>query len=65
MHGRSAIPHPTPDGRPQCSRLIATNPNGVNQKLLFLRTAFQHMIRTFVPNHLVTPFDWEIAMLKL
>src|ERR1700679_4380298 len=62
---RSRNPHPTPNRRPQCSRLIATNLNGVNQKLLFFRTAFQHMIQTAVRYHPVTAFDWGIKMLIL
>jgi hypothetical protein len=47
MHGQVRNTHPTPNGRPQCSRLIAIIRNGVNQKILFFQTAFQYMIRTY------------------
>src|SRR5580692_3259860 len=57
---RSAISEPTPNRRPQCSRHLATIMNGVNQKLLFFRTAFQHMIQVSVPNGLATAIYWEI-----
>src|ERR1700723_3423716 len=62
---RSGNPHPTPNRRPQCSRLIATNLNGVNQKLLFFRTAFQHMIRTVARFYPATAFDLRNKTLKL
>src|SRR5271163_4103187 len=61
---RLAIPHPTQTDAPQCSRFLATFLNGVNQKLLFLRTPFQHMIQVCVPIYLVAALHSETTARK-